>query len=254
MKTFFSGLIVGMANIVPGLSGGTMLAITGLLQELLTALKHPFKHLSLLVPLASGVITGLVLFSFVAQALFSVAYIPTIFFFMGVVIGGAILFYQNELPDQKDFKVPIVLLGLAFVLGLDFLPAGESGSLGLLLVAGFLAGGTMILPGLSGAVVFILLGQYEAALTLITGVFVFDLIGIATLLLLVLSVVAGIFAMAFLISVVLKKNRNLMINIILGLILGTVYQMTPEPPLDLTWFSAIITLPLGMWVGTLFHK
>ncbi len=254
MKLFFSGLLVGMANVVPGLSGGTMLVVSGLFERVLNALKQPFKHLPLLVPLALGVIVGLVGFSFVIDALFSVAYIPTIFFFMGVVIGGALLFYQKELPDQKDFVIAPVLLGLMLVLSLDFLPTSDSPSLVLLLLAGFLAGATMILPGLSGALIFLILGQYELILSYITSIFDFDPIVLLTLVGLALSVIAGIFSMAFGLTKLLATKRKLMINIILGLILGSVYQMTPTPPLDLWWFSAILTLPAGMWVGSLFYK
>lgn len=254
MKLFLSGLIVGIANIVPGLSGGTMLVVSGLFEEVLLALKQPFKHLPLLVPLASGVVVGLIGFSFVVDWLFTMAYIPTIFFFMGIVIGGALLFYQRELPDQKDFLIAPVLLGLMLVLSLDFIPASDSPSLPLLLVAGFIAGGTMILPGLSGALIFLILGQYELVLGYIINLFEFDLLVILTLGGLALSVVAGIFTMAYGVRTLLKNKRKLVINIILGLILGSVYQMTPEPPLDLWWFSAILTLPAGMWIGSLFFK
>lgn len=254
MKLFLSGCIVGIANVVPGLSGGTMLVVSGLFERVLQALKQPFKHLPLLVPLASGVIVGLIGFSFVIDQLFTVAYIPTIFFFMGIVIGGALFFYQKELPDQKDFLIAPVLLGLMLVLSLDFIPTSDSPSIILLLVAGFIAGGTMILPGLSGALIFLILGQYELILSYITSIFEFDLMVILTLVGLVLSVIAGIFAMAFALTKLLKTRRKLLINIILGLILGSVYQMTPEPPLDLWWFSAILTLPAGMWIGSLFYK
>jgi putative membrane protein len=254
MKVFFSGLIVGIANIVPGLSGGTMLVVSGLFEQVLQALKQPFKHLSFLVPLALGVIVGLISFSFVVDWLFGAFYIPTIFFFMGIVIGGALLFYQHELPNQKDFLIAPVLLGLMLVLSLDFIPTSDSPSLVLLLIAGFIAGGTMILPGLSGALIFLILGQYELVLDYIISIFEFDLVVLLTLFGLVLSVVSGIFAMAFVVTSLLKTKRKLMINIILGLLLGSVYQMTPTPPLDLWWFSAILTLPAGMWVGSLFYK
>jgi uncharacterized membrane protein len=60
--------------------------------------------------------------------------------------------------------------------------------------------------------------------------------------------------MALVLTKLLATKRKLMINIILGLILGSVYQMTPTPPLDLWWFTAILTLPAGMWVGSLFYK
>jgi putative membrane protein len=254
MKLFLSGLFVGMANIIPGLSGGTMLVISGLFERVLLALKHPFKHLPLLVPLALGVITGLIGFSFVIDWLFEFAYIPTIFFFMGIVIGGSLLFYQAELPNQKDFMVAPVLLGLMLVLGLDFLPTSDSPSIALLYLAGFVAGGTMILPGLSGALIFLILGQYELVLGYLTNLFDFDPTILLTLAGLALSVVAGIFSMALVLTKLLATKRKLLINIILGLILGSVYQLTPTPPLDLWWFTAILTLPAGMWVGSLFYK
>ena len=254
MKTFVSGITVGIANIIPGLSGGTILTITGLFDEVILALRSPLKHLRLLVPLALGVLLGLVGFSFAVRFLLNVAYIPTIFFFMGIVIGGALLFYQQELPDQKDFKTPIVLLGLALVLSLDFFPTADNSSLVLFLLSGFFAGATMILPGLSGALIFMILGQYETALALIIQLTAFDLEALGLLLALLISGVSGIFAMAFVLRRFLEKRRKLLINVILGLILGSVYQMTPTPPLDLWWFTAILTLPAGMYVGSLFYK
>jgi putative membrane protein len=254
MKTFLSGITVGIANIIPGLSGGTILTISGLFDQVILALKNPFKHLRFLIPLAVGVVLGLIGFSFVVRILLDVAYIPTIFFFMGIVIGGALLFYQKELPDQKDFNTPIVLLGLALVLSLDFIPTSDNSSLPLFLVSGFLAGATMILPGLSGALIFMILGQYETALDLIVQLTAFNIEALGLLVLLLASGVAGIFAMAFVLRRFLEKRRKLLINIILGLILGSVYQMTPTPPLDLWWFTAILTLPAGMYVGSLFYK
>jgi putative membrane protein len=254
MKTFLSGITVGIANIIPGLSGGTILTISGLFDQVILALKNPFKHLRFLIPLAVGVVLGLIGFSFVVRTLLDVAYIPTIFFFMGIVIGGALLFYQKELPDQKDFNTPIVLLGLALVLSLDFIPTSDNSSLPLFLVSGFLAGATMILPGLSGALIFMILGQYETALDLIVQLTAFNIEALGLLVLLLASGVAGIFAMAFVLRRFLEKRRKLLINVILGLILGSVYQMTPTPPLDLWWFTAILTLPAGMYVGSLFYK
>jgi putative membrane protein len=254
MKTFLSGITVGIANIIPGLSGGTILTISGLFDQVILALKNPFKHLRFLIPLAVGVVLGLIGFSFVVRTLLDVASIPTIFFFMGIVIGGALLFYQKELPDQKDFNTPIVLLGLALVLSLDFIPTSDNSSLPLFLVSGFLAGATMILPGLSGALIFMILGQYETALDLIVQLTAFNIEALGLLVLLLASGVAGIFAMAFVLRRFLEKRRKLLINIILGLILGSVYQMTPTPPLDLWWFTAILTLPAGMYVGSLFYK
>lgn len=251
MKTFITGVMVGVANIIPGLSGGTVLVLSGLYERVLSAIKSPFRHLSFLFVLGIGVIIGLGSFALTIDFLFEIAEIPLLFFFMGLVIGGALLFYQLEIVIAKEVFRPItVILSFLAVLLLDYIPTGLlEPSTPLLLITGFLAGATMILPGLSGALLFLILGQYQIALDLVVQLASFDVSVVPTLLGLGIAGVAGIAVMSFVMSYLFVNQRNAILNIVLGLLLGSVYQITPTSVIDWTWLSALISLPLGIYLG-----
>jgi putative membrane protein len=251
MKTFLTGIMVGVANIIPGLSGGTILVLSGLYEDVLLAIKSPFKNLTFLALLGIGVILGLGSFALTIDFLFEIAEIPLLFFFMGLVIGGALLFYQLEIVIAKEVFHPIIVI-MAFlaVLLLDYIPAGLlEPSTFLLLTTGFLAGATMILPGLSGALLFLILGQYQTALDLVVQLLSFDLSVLPIVIGLGVAGITGIIVMSIIMSYLFKQQRNLILNIILGLLLGSVYQITPTSVIDWTWLSALISLPLGLYLG-----
>lgn len=251
MKTLFTGIMVGVANIIPGLSGGTILVLSGLYEEVLSAIKSPFKHVLFLALLGTGVVIGLVSFALTIDVLFEIAEIPLLFFFMGLVIGGALLFYQLEIVIAKEpFHPIIVILSFLAVLLLDYIPTGLlEPSTALLLTTGFLAGATMILPGLSGALLFLILGQYQIAIDLVVQLTSLDVTVLPSIIGLGLAGVSGVVMMSFVMSHLFTKKRNLILNIILGLLLGSVYQITPTSVIDWTWLSALISLPIGVYLG-----
>jgi putative membrane protein len=251
MKTFLTGIMVGVANIIPGLSGGTILVLSGLYEDVLSAIKSPFKNILFLSLLGLGVVLGLGSFALTIDFLFEIAEIPLLFFFMGLVIGGALLFYQLEIVIAKEVFRPItVIIAFLGVLLLDFIPAGLlEPSPFVLLTTGFLAGATMILPGLSGALLFLILGQYQIALDLVVQLLSFDLSVLPIVIGLGVAGITGIIVMSIVLSYLFKQQRNLILNIILGLLLGSVYQITPTSVIDWTWLSALISLPLGLYLG-----
>jgi putative membrane protein len=251
MKTFITGIMVGVANIIPGLSGGTILVLSGLYEDVLLAIKSPFKNVIFLALLGIGVILGLGSFALTIDFLFEIAEIPLLFFFMGLVIGGALLFYQLEIVIAKEVFRPItVIIAFLGVLLLDFIPVGLlEPSTFLLLTTGFLAGATMILPGLSGALLFLILGQYQIALDLVVQLLSFDLTVLPIIIGLGVTGIAGIIVMSIIMNYLFTQKRNVILNIILGLLLGSVYQITPTSAIDWTWLSALISLPLGIYLG-----
>jgi putative membrane protein len=225
--------------------------LSGLYEEVLTNIKSPFKNLLFLSQLGFGVVLGLGTFALTIDFLFDVAEVPLLFFFMGLVIGGALLFYQLEIVIAKEVFHPItVIISLLGVLLLDYIPAGllEPSTL-LLFITGFLAGATMIVPGLSGALLFLILGQYQIAIDLVVQLIEFDLSVLPVIIGLGVSGVAGIVVMSFIMSYLFTNKRNLILNIILGLLLGSVYQITPTSVIDWTWLSALVLLPIGIYLG-----
>jgi putative membrane protein len=179
------GFLIGIAFVIPGLSGGTMAVYLGLYQPLLEAIGNVFrqfkKSLSLLVPVGIGLVLSIVLFAGLIGWLLSVHSLGTLFFFLGLMLGG-----------MKKITAPIrwrqiswlgfALAGLAFLLviglfvgttlvsenpitHLDLTPANAL----LVFVLGMAAATTMIVPGVSGSALLVVLGYYTAIVTNVIG-------------------------------------------------------------------------------------
>lgn len=174
------GFIMGIANIIPGVSGGTLALTLGIYEKFISAISHFFKNfkenLKFLIPIVIGMGLSIVTMSNVVSTCFDKFPIPTTLFFMGLVIGGIPLI-TNKVKDSKEkkqlssyiillctFLLVMVLafseelfgkgLGDANLVNVDF-----TGYIGLFLV-GMVAAGTMIIPGVSGSLVLMLLGYY----------------------------------------------------------------------------------------------
>jgi putative membrane protein len=179
------GFLIGIAFVIPGLSGGTMAVYLGLYQKLLEAIGGVFKHfrksLELLVPVGIGLLLAIVLFAGLIGWLLTVHSLGTLFFFLGLMIGG-----------MKKITAPIrwkqthwsgyVLSGVAFLLVIGLflgktLAANEPvvlieltmGNAILVFFLGMAAATTMIVPGVSGSALLVVLGYYTAIVTNVVG-------------------------------------------------------------------------------------
>lgn len=185
LSLLVKGFLIGIAFVIPGLSGGTMAVYLGLYQNLLEAIGGVFKHfkksLQLLVPVGIGLLLAIVLFAGLIGWLLSVHSLGTLFFFLGLMIGG-----------MKKITAPIrwkqthwsgyVLCGVAFlmVIGLFLgktLAANEPivlieltpANAVLVFFLGMAAATTMIVPGVSGSALLVVLGYYTAIVTNVVG-------------------------------------------------------------------------------------
>ncbi len=176
------GLAMGIAELVPGVSGGTVAFMTGIYLQLVRTLAsfgvdsiamvgHPkqfWQHhnLSFLLSLGLGMGVSIVLFAQVIR--YSLTHFqPVIWaFFFGVISASIIYMARQRSPRALLFyALPGVVLGLGFVA----LPIGDfSGSLTMILIAGALAICAWILPGISGSFVLLLLGLYDDIILAVT--------------------------------------------------------------------------------------
>lgn len=174
------GIFVGVANVIPGVSGGTMAVSFGIYDKILSAISNLFKDFKrsfkILLPIGIGMIIGIVSFTFVIGWLLKNQPFITSMAFTGLILGGvpAIL---NAYKDgwHKDTKksgivnIALLLIFAAIVIGMLFLNGDENS--GVLLTAspsvivtvffmGIIASATMIIPGVSGSLVLMILGYY----------------------------------------------------------------------------------------------
>lgn len=184
---YFKGLLMGAADIVPGVSGGTMALITGIYKELISSIDQiNLKQLrllyqegftafwkgvngSFLLPLFLGITNGIL---FLSGAITYLLYHHPILlwsFFFGLILASIyVLIKQFSLKTFTHYS--LLLLGFIIAFGITQLkPAGASNNLLYLFFSSMIAIIAMILPGISGAFIFILLGVYKEVLATVKG-------------------------------------------------------------------------------------
>ena len=261
------GLVFGIANIIPGVSGGTMLVVFGCYDKVCGALSLNFKEIKknivFLVFFGIGAGCGIIGFSFVITWLFENFPTETYMFFIGLIVGSIPLIIKNATVEEKfrpACAVPFIL-ALALVVGLAMLEQFSGDSTGdaeftgilsaaLFLGASFVAAVAMIIPGVSGSFIMVLFGTYRPVIAAIKPPFNFAII-IPT----VIGVLVGLVLGARLITYLLKKHRLMVFSAILGLVAGSVYAIFPSGfGLNIDTLIGIVTLAGGFFVSYIIGK
>lgn len=240
LRYFLCGLVFGTANVIPGVSGGTMLVIFGIfdrLTEAISGIKKIFRNFWFLLTFALGAGAGIVLSAFVISSLFKNFPIQTNLFFIGLILGGVPLIYKFGTEEKKvkpSCAIPFII-AMAVVIGLTVLEKLDVFKLAPDVVTGFdavislklivcaaIAAVTMIIPGISGSFVMMLLGVYETIIGAIKDMNFYVIIPFA------IGAVIGIIGGAKLISMLIKKNKLMVYSALMGLVIGSVYAILPD--------------------------
>jgi len=249
---------MGTADAVPGVSGGTIALITGIYERLIhalttldpTAVKYiPTLHrresrkaltqdlrkmdLGFLIVLGTGMVSAVVVLARVVQLALTNARGPTFAFFFGLIGASAII-----LGRRNWLRSPPHIGALALGGSIAFLVAGASGqglfphSLPIVFVAGMVAISGMVLPGISGAFILLLLGQYDpmtASLnSFVDGLLALVSSGVTTELIENTAVVGvfisgafvGLFTVAFAVRWALERHRTVTLAFLVSLMIG----------------------------------
>lgn len=236
---FLKGMSMGAADIVPGVSGGSIALITGIYEKLLDSIKaidrqalgYLFKlefkllwsHINgnFLLTLFLGILTSIFTLSKLITFLMEFHPIPLWSFFCGLIIISAIII----LRDIKNWTIGVVLaiiLGTVsafYITGLP--PIGSPDALWFTFIAGAIAICAMILPGISGSFLLLIMGQYERILAAVSEK------NIPVLALFALGCVVGLLSFSRLISWLLKKHHSLTIGLLSGFMLGSINKLWP---------------------------
>lgn len=232
------GFILGIANIIPGVSGGTLAMTMGIYEDIIKSissiLKTPKKSLKLLLYLGiGGVLSILILSKLLNYTLTNYAFATTLFF-IGLIVGG----FPLLLKKAKGHKVSLgyllsFLSTTSLVIILRLLQTSENTvslnnvslfTIIILLLVGMLAASTMVIPGVSGSFVLMLIGFYKPILNTISNITKINLLG-HNLLILVpfgIGVLLGIVLTAKLIEYLLKKYEIYTYYGIYGFILASI--------------------------------
>ncbi len=238
------GFIMGIANIIPGVSGGTLALTMGIYEDFIGAISHFFsdlkKNLKFLIPIGIGIVLSLLTMSNVITTCFDKFPIPTTLFFMGLVVGGIPMLVRKVRYEKEVKKISsyiIALLTFTLVMVLAFSEEIFGGTLGnvelgnlnfggytILLFVGVIAAGTMIIPGVSGSLVLMLLGYYLPIVNKIKELTHFENIAQNIIVLGVfgVGVLIGIVLVAKIIEYLLKKFETKTYFGVLGFIVASI--------------------------------
>ena len=245
MKFFWDvlkGAVIGLANIIPGVSGGTMMVSMGIYDTLIYCITHLFKEfrraVRTLLPYAIGMAAAIACLSFALKWLFAQYPLPTNTLFIGLILGGLPAMMKNV----KGSRIGAGGWGLfvAFFALIVLLQAFQTEHVAVirlslaevvkLFLIGALASATMVIPGVSGSMILKLIGYYEPIVTgaipgaisaLAGGDWGTLMANVGILLPFGLGIVVGIFAIAKLIEILLSKQKTLTYCAILGLVVAS---------------------------------
>ena len=210
------GFIMGIANVIPGVSGGTLALTLGIYEGFIGAISHLFSNLKanvkFLLPIFIGMGLSILTMSNVISSCFDNYPIPTTLFFMGLVIGGVPMLLKRVKGSSETKQISsyvIMALTFALVMVLAFSEEIFGGTLGnasfdnlsvlgylWLTVVGIIAAATMVIPGVSGSLVLMLLGYYLPIINVIKEITRFENLFPNVL-------VAGFFGVGVIIGIVL---------------------------------------------------
>ena len=263
------GMIIGVANIIPGVSGGTLMIILGLYEEVINTISHFFrdfkKSLKLVIPLAIGMVLSILLLSKLISVCLDKYPFPTTLFFIGLILGGLPLIWNKSKAAKGNWKNWLVFgITFASVITFAFLKSGnyvvsfENMNLFsyiTLFIIGIISAATMVVPGISGSFVLMLLGYYEPIVNTIKDLTNFSLLG-HNLLILVpfgLGIVIGIVLVAKLIEYLFKrypiKTYYGVLGFVLASLVAIIKPIIGTSPSIIEIVVAIILVALGGFIA-----
>jgi putative membrane protein len=245
-RSAFGGTLMGLANLVPGISGGTMLLASGIYPQFIEAIAEltrlRFRHRSLLVLCCVVAMAGVAILLFAGTLKDLVVDQRWVMYsiFIGLTLGGLPVVWKLARPASAGLLASAVIAFIGMVAMAVLQAAGAAGSSSihpLLFFLGGLAGASaMILPGISGGYLLLLLGQYipilgaidEFKSALQAGDLSMAMEPALTVLLPVgLGVVAGVVAMGNLLQWLLHHHRKPTLGFLIGLLLGSIAGLWP---------------------------
>jgi len=231
---------MGIANVIPGVSGGTIALITGIYEDLINSLKSfDTKSLKLITSIdILGFIKHTNLYFLIAVfggSIFSVFSIASLFkylfihypiliwaFFFGLII-ASIYFVGKRITHWNRATIISLIIGTLIAISLSFMtPASENDNLFFVFICGIIGISGMMLPGLSGSFILILMGNYE--LLMVTAVTELNILLLSVFL---LGSAFGLMSFSHILSWVFKYYKNQTLALLTGFILGSLSIIWP---------------------------
>ena len=266
MVTFFYGGILGGSLLAPGFSAATMAMILGIYEDLIALLNTIFskdvkKGVKPLVALGGGAILALGIFSHIISVALNHFPYQTSFLFLGLIL-GTIPLLAKQINIKKNFKIKdyglmlctfILITLFSFVINLDAVDFNENLTVfGLvyLIIAGMMVSVSLLLPGLSGALMLVLLGVYEFLLHSLSALDLTVLTAVA------FGGILGLVVFGRVIKHLIDNSKTTLYAVSLGFIIGSIPIILSDgiPRGIITMSTSLLCVVIGLTVVFLINK
>lgn len=282
LSYFIKGMAIGIANAIPGVSGGTIAFVLGIYEKLTYSIsslpialiklrwKDVAESLKILIPVFFGAIISIFLFLKIINFLFANYPIPTKIFFVGLVLGS--FPFVTKTVEKYDLKIFLAFFLGAFIMAIFVYfdinepeinkIIGESTYSDFSVVygiklffCGIAAAIAMVIPGISGSLLLLILGEYENISYFVSNItsnfnYIYPLIFLGV------GIVIGIFAISKLITVLIQKYRGIVFGFVLGILIVSFLSLWP----NITFLSVpmlaatVLSMCLGFLVAIMMGK
>jgi putative membrane protein len=243
---FLKGAAMGAANVIPGVSGGTVAFITGIYERLINALKNldgaslkllftgHFRELStkidfpFLAALGLGVVASILTFAEVLKYLFAHHAVYVWSFFFGLIV-ASVYFVGKQVKRWSPGTVFALLVGAGIALGVALLkPASENDNVAYLFLCGIIAMASMIIPGISGSFVLLLLGNYQLIMIeSVSKLKTLDPEAFTILIPVGVGAVVGMIGLSHFLSWIFRRFHNHAVSLLTGFVAGSLLVIWP---------------------------
>ncbi len=242
VRTFFIGIILGVANVIPGVSGGTMAVVFGVYDRLVGVLTLNFatlrRNLAFIAALAAGLVVSILTFAKIVTWLLARHPVPVNFFFEGIILGSVPFIASlagfgrgRSVPSSVVARVALAIAGVAVMVAMAVVKADDAEAVRVtaftlpvavwLFAMGLVAAITMLMPGISGSFVLVLFGAYA---TVMGSVSDFNIPLMAPF---AFGVGIGLLVGAGIVRFLLARSPYLAYSLILGLVIGSLIPVFP---------------------------
>lgn len=236
LKNMLKGALIGVAMIIPGVSGGTIAVLLNIYDKLIEAisnLKKDFKNSFIfLLPIVLGMALAFIAMYFPLKKALEVIPVQTISLFAGLMLGSIpSLFIESKNNGFKRLDIIAPIITFIIVVGICFIPNMGNVDLSismptyqyiLLFIMGLLASCALVVPGISGSMLLLIFGYYKPLLDTISSLK--DSFGHSLLVLFIvaLGIVIGFFIIAKIMNYLLKKFKRITYYAIFGFVVGSI--------------------------------
>ncbi|MGM0507741.1 MAG: DUF368 domain-containing protein [Fusobacteriota bacterium] len=266
-----NGIIIGGANVIPGVSGGTLAFILGIYEQLTESIGEFFQnkskrkeYIKFLVQISIGGVIGIFLFAKVIGFLYSNYSEFTNFFFVGLIMSSIpFIIKSNKNMEITKGKFLSFLIGFSIIILISYSKSDNTDMIHAknpdfiidnlyllkLFFCGWIAAGAMVIPGISGSLLLILLGEYQNIIYFVNSRKFIPIIFIA------IGAIFGVLFLAKIIDKLLKNHHSLTLYFIIGLIIASIGEIWPK---NINWginiFFDIILVLVGFGVAYLLEN